>query len=226
MKTIGILGGLGPESTCEYYRIITRRYYDLYGNYTYPEIIIYSLTFSNFIHCGYEAAVDIRDAILKLHRAGADFVVAACNSIHIVYDAVAVDLPIPWISIMDVVAEEINRRKLVRVGLLGTIFTMSKGFYQKALNAHGIETITPESNEQQRINDIIYQELVRGITTAESKDYMLGIIDKLASDGAQGIILGCTELPFLIKQEDTAIPVFDSTELHACKALELAVAAV
>lgn len=225
MKTIGILGGLGPESTCEYYRIITRRYYDLYGNYSYPEIIIYSLTFSNFILCGYEAADDIRDAILKLHRAGADFVVAACNSIHIVYDAVARDLPIPWISIMDVVAEEINRRKLDRVGLLGTIFTMGKGFYQKALAAHGIETVTPESDDQLRINDIIFQELVRGITTSESKKFMLGVIDSLAGRGAQGIILGCTELQFLIKQEDTSIPVFDSAELHARKALEIAVGA-
>ncbi|MFC1694213.1 aspartate/glutamate racemase family protein [Candidatus Latescibacterota bacterium] len=222
MKTIGILGGLGPESTCEYYRYITRTYYDIYKNYEYPEIIIYSLSFRKFIDCGYEAAEDIREAIGKLHAAGADFMIAACNTIHIVYDEVSRDIPIPWISIMDVVAEKIKAVNIKRVGLLGTVFTMSRDFYQKALAGHGIETITPNNESQKKVNDIIFEELVKKITTEESKEYVLDCIDKLSRNGAEGIVLGCTELPFLINQNDTALPVFDSTVLHAQKALDYA----
>lgn len=222
MKTIGILGGLGPESTAEYYTYITRTYYKNYADYAYPEIIIYSLEFRKIIDAGYEAPGDVKKAIEKLYRAGADFVVASCNSIHIVYDEVSKDIPIPWISIMDVVAEQIKKENINKVGLLGTIFTMSKGFYHKALAGHGIETITPGNDAQRKINEIIFSELVRGVTTDESKRYMLGCIDELAQNGARGIILGCTEIPFLIKQKDTALPVFDSTTLHAQKALDLA----
>ena len=222
MKTIGILGGLGPESTCEYYRYITRTYYKIYADYAYPEIIIYSVSFSKFIELGYEAASEVKTAIEKLHRAGADFVVAACNSIHIVFDRVSKDIPIPWISIMDVVAEQIIKEHIKRVGLLGTIFTMSKGFYHKALADYGIETITPGSDAQKKVNEIIFNELVRGVIKDESKHYLLECIEGLLENGAQGIVLGCTELPFLIQQEDISLPVFDSTALHARKALNLA----
>ena len=222
MKTIGILGGLGPESTCEYYRYITRKYYETYSDYAYPEIIIYSVSFSKFIDRGYEAADDVRAAIEKLYRAGADFVVAACNSIHIVFDEVSGDIPIPWISIMDVVAGQIKKEHNKKVGLLGTIFTMSKDFYHKALNEHGIETITPDSKTQKKVNEIIFNELVRGIVREESKHFIMECINELHQNGAQGIVLGCTELPFLIRQKDTNLPVFDSTALHAQKALDLA----
>ena len=222
MKTIGILGGLGPESTCEYYRYITRTYYETYADYAYPEIIIYSVRFSKYIDLGYEAASEVKAAIEKLHRAGADFVVAACNSIHIVFDEVSEDIPIPWISIMDVVAEQITKEHIKKVGLLGTIFTMSRGFYHKALAERGIETITPGGNAQKKVNEIIFEELVRGITRDESRCFVLECIEELSQNGALGIVLGCTELPFLIKQEDTTLPVFDSTALHAQKALDLA----
>jgi len=222
MKTIGIIGGLGPESTLEYYRIITRSYYEIHGDYAYPEIIIYSLSFSRFIDRGYDAADDILGAMEKLHAAGADFVVAACNSIHIVYDELSERIPIPWISIMDVVAEEIKKRSITTVGLLGTVFTMSNGFYHEALARHGIGIITPDDAAQKTINDIIFTELVRGRTTGDSKRFVLACMDDLAMRGAGGIVLGCTELPFLIRQTDTSIPVFDSTDIHARKALALA----
>ena len=222
MKKIGIIGGLGPESTSEFYQHITRRYYEIRGDYAYPEIIIYSVSFERFIDCGYEAAVRIRDVIGKLEAAGADFVTAACNSIHIVHEAVSKNTPIPWISIMDAVAEEIQRRSITTVGLLGTVFTMSNDFYRKALARYGIETIVPDNSVQEDVNRIIFTELVRGITTAESKEFMLGCMDDLQKRGAGGIVLGCTELPFLIRQEDTAIPVFDSTLIYAYKALDYA----
>lgn len=223
MKTIGILGGLGPESTCEYYRYITRTYYDTFGNYAYPEIIIYSLEFSKFIDCGYNNAEDIRLAIEKLHNAGADFVIAACNTIHIVYDEVSKNIPIPWVSIMDVVAGHIKKTgKINKVGLLGTNLTMTDGFYHKALEKHGIETIIPEKAAD-TINDIIFNELVRGITREDSKKFVCECIESLHCEGVQGIVLGCTELPFLIKQSDSSLPIFDTTALHAQCALDLAV---
>ena len=222
MKTIGILGGLGPESTCEYYRYITRTYYKACGDYAYPEIIIYSVRFNKYIELGYEAANEVKSTIEKLHRAGADFVVAACNSIHIVYDEVSRDIPIPWISIMDVVVEQIKKEHIKKVGLLGTIFTMNKGFYHKALAEYGIETITPDVSAQKKVNDIIFNELVRGVTKKESKDIVLGCIDEMKQNGARGIVLGCTELPFIIHQDDITLPVFDSTALHARKALDIA----
>jgi len=222
MKTIGILGGLGPESTLEYYRYITRTYYEIHRDYAYPEIIIYSVSFKKYIDQGYEIAADVREAIGKLYSAGADFIVAACNSIHIVYDEVSKDIPIPWISIMDAVAEEIKKKNITKVGLLGTMCTMSKGFYHKALAENGIETLTPDWHAQKKINNITFNELVLGIVKDESKQYVLDCIEELSQKGAQGIVLGCTELPFLIQQKDITIPVFDSTVIHAGKALELA----
>ena len=221
MKTIGIIGGLGPESTCEFYRLITRYYYDRYGDYNYPEIIIYSVIFKKIIDCGYESTGEIIQAIERLHRAGADFVVAPCNSIHLVYEAVSQDIPIPWISIMDATAESVRCKNLYKVGLLGTRFTMSGNFYRDTLSRHGIETVVPDKDSQEIINDIIYNELVRNCVTEKSRRYVLHCINDLQEKGARGIVLGCTELPFLISQKDVSIPVFDTTALYAHKALDL-----
>ena len=114
MKTIGILGGLGPESTCEYYQYITRTYYKTFGDYSYPDTIIYCLNLQTIIDCGYEAAELVKKTIEKLSEAGADFVIVACNSIHIVYDDVSGNIPIPWISIMDAVAEQIQKKTITK----------------------------------------------------------------------------------------------------------------
>jgi len=222
MKKIGILGGLGPESTIAYYEYITRKYYEKYGNYRYPEIIIYSVSFEEFIDQEYEIADKVKNAIISLHQAGADFVVAACNSVHIVYDRIANELPIPWISIIDATAEEIQKEHLKKVGLLGTIFTMSKDFYKKGLLKRGIEAITPDGNDQKRINEIIYQELVVKKIKDSSRREMQEIIKKLGRKGAEGIVLACTELPFLITQNDTPLRIFNTTKIHGQRALNLA----
>ena len=226
MRTIGILGGLGPESTISYYAYITRKYHELHKDYAYPEIIIYSARFSDYIDTGYEIADNVKAAIESLHRAGADFVIAACNSVHIVYEQVASDLPIPWISIMDATAEEIIQQQMSRIGLLGTIFTMGKGFYHRALARYGIETIVPQEEQQNKVNGIIYGELVIGEVQDDSRRYVLECIAGLKESGAQGIVLGCTELPFLIQQGHTDIRVFDTTVIHAQKALDLAMEAI
>lgn len=222
MKKIGILGGLGPESTVSYYLYIIHKYYETYRNFAYPEIIIYSVNFQKFINAGYEIADEVKESINRLHSAGADFAVAACNSIHIVYDEVKNAIPIPWISIIDVTGEEIRKNRMEKVGLLGTIFTMSKGFYEKGLARMGIDTIIPEEKDRKTINSIIYNELVKKQIRDESRTSVLKIIDHLIEKGAQGIVLGCTELPFLIKQTDTAIKIFDTTSIHAQKALDIA----
>ncbi len=222
MKKIGILGGLGPESTVSYYLYIVHKYHEMYKDFAYPEIIIYSLNFQKFIDAGYEIAGEIETAIVKLHDAGADFVVAACNSIHIVYDEVKERVPIPWISIIDATGEEIKKSGMKKIGLLGTIFTMSKGFYEKGLARMGIETVLPDAEDMKTVNGIIYKELVKNEVRDESRAKALGIIDRLINKGAEGIVLGCTELPFLIKQSDTTVKVFDTTAIHAQKTLDIA----
>ena len=221
-KRIGILGGLGPESTAAYYNYITRRYYDAHRDYYYPEIIIYSLCFQDYIGAHYQHAGEIKEAIGRLAAAGADFVVAACNSIHVVYDEVCRDLPIPWVSIMDAAAEQIKRDGRTKVALLGTVYTMDGDFYPRAFARHGLETVTPHAAAKERINRIIYDELVKAEVTDASRDYVVGVIDDLALQGAQGVVLGCTELPFLIQQPHTDVPVYDTTAIHAQKALDLA----
>ena len=222
MKTIGILGGLGPESTAAYYETITRAYHELRGDYGYPPIIVYSLSFQPYIDAGYDLPAETLDAIERLAAAGADFVVAACNSVHIVYDEVAPEVSVPWVSIMDATAEEIIEAGMRKVGLLGTRFTMTKGFFGRALAERGIETIAPEGGDAETVDRIIYDELVLNVVEAKSREAVLEVMGRLASRGAEGIVLGCTELPFLIRQSDTDVPVFDTTAIHCHKALGVA----
>ena len=223
MKTIGILGGLGPESTVSYYTYITRAYYALRKDYAYPDILISSLSFQRVIDADYETPEIVREAICGLANAGADFVVAACNSIHTVYDEVSRDIPIPWISIMDATAERILAASITRVGLMGTRVTMQKGFYQNALARRGIETITPPAEAQEKINRIIFDELVIARVASDSKRFLANCVSDLTENGAEGVVLGCTELPFSIKQETTPVPLFDTAAIHSQKAFELAV---
>lgn len=222
MKTIGIIGGLGPESTAAYYTHITRKYYEIYGDYAYPEIIIHSFNFKEFIDASYYLPAKIRKTIEGLQKAGADFIIASCNSVHLVYEEVSQDISIPWLSIMDAAGEKIKEQGLNKVAILGTIFTMENDFYFKAFSRFGIETIVPNPSDMTTIDDIIYKELVKAEVKENSRMAVLNIIDELKQNGAQGVVLGCTELPFLIRQEDTMLPVFDTTELHSTKALEIA----
>ena len=222
MKTIGILGGLGPESTMAYYAYITRKYHELRDDYAYPEILIHSFNFQDFIKAGYELPERIKAAIEGLHRAGADFVVASCNSLHIIYEQVARDIPIPWLSIMDATAERIKQTGLRKVALLGTVFTTENDFYHNVLAKYDIEVVTPPKEACRKINRIIYSELVKGEVKDNSRRTVLEIIEELGQQKVKGIVLGCTELPFLIEQKDTSLKLFDATTIHAHKALEMA----
>lgn len=223
MQTIGIIGGLGPESTIAYYRYITTRFRERFGHYAYPEILIHSLSFQAVVAAEYDVPDMIREAVLRLESAGADFVIAACNSIHRVYDAVSPGLPIPWISIVDPTLAEIRAQGLACVALLGTKFTMQLGFYDRILARNGVKAMMPSPAEQEDLNRIIYDELVYNIVREDSRHATLALINALRARGAAGVILACTELPFLITQAHTDLPVFDTATLHAEYALRLAV---
>jgi aspartate racemase len=226
-KKIGILGGLSPESTSIYYDHIIREYAKLYSDYNYPEIIIYSVNFREFIDWQNKERWDLAankmiEVFNILQKAGADFGLIATNTMHIVLDKVQSEISIPILSIIESTAEVINQEKIKTVGLLGTIFTMSRDFYKKGLEKKGIATLVPENKEQELINKIIFQELTKGIITPQSKAEYIKIINKLKTRGAEGIILGCTEIPLLVSGEDCTIRLYDTTRIHAEKALNFA----
>jgi aspartate racemase len=226
-KKIGILGGMSPESTIEYYQYITHRYTERFGDYGYPEIIIYSMSFQPYVDWPTNGEWDkvadgLGTAARKLQDAGADFIVIATNTMHMVVDEIRTHVDIPILSLLDVVADAIQAQGLDTIGLLGTAFTMRNTFYHRTLEPRGIQVITPDAADQAAINRVIYQELVAGKILPESRDGYLEIIDRLAAQGAQGMILGCTEIPLLVKQKDTPLPLFDTTILHAEAALAYA----
>lgn len=227
MKKIGILGGMSPESTTLYYEHITRTYTARFGDYGYPEILIYSVNFQKYVdwqHNGQwqEAARDMADVLKRLHGAGADFGLIATNTMHIVFEEVQRAVHMPLISIVQATAESIVAAGLRSVGLLGTIFTMRERFFREGLERCGITALVPEPASQQRMNDVIYQELCRGEIRTESRRIFLDIIERLRAQGAQGIVLGCTEIPLLVEPQHCDLPLFNTSLLHAAKALDFA----
>ena len=227
-KRIGILGGISPESTVEYYRYITRNYTQRFGDYGYPEIIIYSVSFQPYVDWPNQERWDrvaqgLSQAAQSLQAAGADFILIAANTMHLVLDQVQASVHVPILSLLDVVAEAILARKIQTVGLLGTRFTMDKPLYRDSLARRGITVLVPEADDREVVNRVIYDELVAGKIRAESRAAYVEIIGKLARRGAQGIILGCTEIPLLVSEADAGLPLFDTTVLHAEAALNYAV---
>ncbi len=226
-KCIGIVGGLGPEATILYYQTIIKKYYEKYGDYNYPEMIINSRSFDEYINWGSHKDIksmeeDLVASVNSLAEAGADFAIISANTPHQVYDPVAKRVKIPMLSIVDTVCTHAQRLKIKRIGLLGTIITMTQDFYPSVLSKAGLETLVPSTEDQEIVHDIIMNELARGIIYPESKNKYIEIIDKLSESGAQGVILGCTEIPLMIKPEDVDIHVLDSTLLHAVAALNYA----
>jgi aspartate racemase len=228
-KRIGILGGMSPESTTEYYEYLTRTYTQRFGDYGYPEIIIYSVSFQPYVDWPNQERWDLvahglTEAAHRLEAAGADFILIATNTMHIVFDEVQAQVNVPMLSLLDAVGTAILARGLETVGLLGTRFTMEKTFYQDALAQKGIRVIVPDAQDRQIVNDVIYNELIAGKIRDESRDQYVQIIDRLARRGAEGVILGCTEIPLLVSEEDAGRPLFDTTTIHAEAALNYALA--
>jgi len=224
-KKIGILGGLSPESTVEYYLYLTHTYTERYGNYAYPEIIIYSVSFQDYVDWPASGRWDLVGQGLgtsaqKLEAAGADFIIIATNTMHLVIDQVRAAVHIPVLSLLDVVADAVLAAGLHTVGLLGTISTMEKGFYQAALASRGLSVLTPDPDDRRYVSDVIYNELVAGKFRPAARARYVEIIRRLAGQGAQGVILGCTEIPLLVTQADAGLPLFDTTRIHAEAALK------
>jgi len=228
-KRIGILGGMSPESTSEYYEYITRTYTERFGDYGYPEIIIYSVSFQPYVDWPNDGRWDLvaqglSEAAHRLEAAGADFIIIATNTMHLVFDQVEASVNVPMLSLLDAVGEAILTRGMSTVGLLGTKFTMEKTFYQDALARKGITVLTPDAGDREYVNGVIYDELVAGQIRAESRAGFVTIIEKLAARGAEGVILGCTEIPLLVGEADAGIPLFDTTTIHAEATLNYALA--
>ncbi|MEM3648184.1 MAG: aspartate/glutamate racemase family protein [Thermoproteota archaeon] len=221
MKTIGLIGGMSWESSLEYYRIINEHVKERLGGLHSAECILYSVDFEKvekLQHAGEwgQLAALMTSIALRLQDAGADGIIICSNTMHKVAEKVQESLRIPLIHIVDATAVEIRRRGLKKVVLLGTRFTMEDEFYKGRLKEkHGIDTIIPGEADRGRIHRIIYGELCKGVVKQSSKRETVRIIRKLAARGPEGIILGCTEIPLLVKQEDAAIPLFNTTEIHA-----------
>ncbi len=227
MKTIGLIGGLTWLSTLDYYRLLNEMVNQRLGGVEAGQIIVYSVNFGEIkvlTEAGQwdEIARQISGVAKKLEQAGADCILIGANTMHKIADEVQAAVTIPVIHIAEEVAASIQEKGLSRVALLGTKYTMQLDFYKNKLAAKGISTIIPNEAEIEIINTAIYTEMGKGIFTPVTKAKFLGIIQRLISEGAEGIILGCTEIPILIKQEDCTVPVFDTTRIHSQAAVRFA----
>ena len=221
MKTIGLIGGMSWESSLEYYRLINEGAKARLGGLHSAKSVMVSVDFAEIEalqHTGHwaEAAKILIEAARGLERAGADCVLICTNTMHKVADDVQASVTVPLIHIADATAEQVKAAGLTRIGLLGTRFTMEEEFYVgRLVHKYGLDVIVPEPIERDDVHRVIYDELCLGITRAESKARYVEIIAQLIARGAQGIILGCTEIGLLVQQADSRVPLFDTTKLHA-----------
>jgi len=228
MKTIGLIGGMSWESSLEYYRIINETVKEKLGGFHSAKCLMYSVDFEEVEKLQRngkwdEATALMIDAAQRVKKGGADFVVICTNTMHKMAEEVQNSINIPLLHLADVTAERIKAQGLKKVGLLGTKFTMEEDFYKgRLIKKHGLEVMIPDDEEREAIHNILYNELCMGEIKKISKDKFKKIIDNLVLKGAEGIILGCTEIPLLIDKEDYEIPLFDTTRIHAEEAVEYA----
>lgn len=226
MKTIGLIGGMSWESSLEYYRIINELVKNKLGEPHSAKSIMYSVDFAEFENLQHQDHWNLLSNKMikiakKLEKAGADLVLICTNTMHKLAPEVQDNINIPLIHIADAAADEIKKQNIKKVGLLGTNFTMEQDFYKGRLkDKHGIDVVIPNKEERKRIHNVIYKELISGIIKDESREEFKKIIENLKKRGAKGVVLGCTEIPLLIKDKDVDIPVFNTTRLHAKKAVE------
>lgn len=220
MKTLGMIGGMSWESTLPYYRIVNETVRDTLGGLHSAKLVLYSVDFHDIErlqHAGdWDAAGDaMANAARSLQAAGADLLVLCTNTMHKVADAIEGATPLPLLHIADATADAIRAAGLARVGLLGTRFTMEQDFYPSRLRTHGIATLIPDPDERADVHRIIYDELCLGQVRAASRERFRAIMQRLVDRGADGIILGCTEIMLLVQPGDARVPTFDTTTLHA-----------
>jgi len=227
MKTIGLIGGTGWISTAEYYRIINETINKKRGGLTFAKCLLYSLNYGEIDELNKRNDMKgvyslILDASKRIAGAGADCIVLCANTLHLFADKLEKEISLPIIHIASAVAKQIKNKKIAAVGLLGTKPTMEQDFYKTRLKQENIEAIVPGKEEREFIHHTIMNELLKGIFAKKTKVHFLEIIKDLESRGAEGIILGCTEIPLLIDQQDTQLPLFNTTTIHALAAVDFA----
>ena len=223
MKIIGLIGGMSWESTVTYYQIINEVIKDRLEELHSAKCILYSVDFEEIEECQKNGDWDrsaeiLGDVALSLEKAGADFIVICTNTMHKVVSEIKKYTKLPILHIAEMTAIELKKTGIKKIGLLGTKYTMQQDFYKQILIDNGIEVVIPNSKDIEIVNSVIFNELCLGKIKKESKDKYLRIIENLSKDGVEGIILGCTEIGLLVKQEDTDIPLFDTTNIHATSA--------
>jgi len=228
MKTIGLIGGMSWESSLEYYRIINETTKARLGGLHSAKCILYSMDFTEIESLQQQgrwddAAAQMIGAGRSLEKAGADFLVICTNTMHKLADAIQSNVNIPLLHIADATAKSVKAANLHTLGLLGTRYTMEQDFYTRRLTKeHGLQILIPDAPEREIVNRIIYDELCLGIVKPESREYYRNIIKALAQRGAEGVILGCTEIELLVRTEDSCVPLFPTASLHAVAAVDLA----
>ena len=227
MKTIGLIGGMSWESTVTYYQNINETIHEQLGGLHSAKILLYSVDFHEVEALMSKNEWDksaelLTAAAVNLEKAGADFILICTNTLHKVAPQVQAKLSVPLIHIAEATAEVLKENGISKAALLGTKHTMKQDFYKEKLTTAGIDVLVPDDNDVELLNRIIFDELCLGIVSDKSKKELLRIIAQMADSGAQGVILGCTEIGLIISQEDTPIPVFDTTLIHSRKAAMLA----
>ncbi|WP_144611202.1 aspartate/glutamate racemase family protein [Bacillus cereus] len=227
MKTIGLIGGMSWESTTEYYRIINEEIKERLGGLHSAKCMINSVDFEEIERFQSNGDWDgagelLGNAAYSLQKGGADFIIICTNTMHKVIEKIKENIHIPVLHIADATAKEIKRKDIQKVGLLGTKYTMEQDFYKLRIEENHIKVMVPSKKDRDKVNEVIYTELCLGKITSPSREYYKRVIEELVQEGAQGIILGCTEIGLLIKQEDVSVPIFDTTHIHAVEAVNFA----
>ena len=227
MNTIGLIGGMSWESTVTYYQLLNEGVKDALGGLHSAKVLLYSVDFfeiESLMSSGeWDKAADLLSGVAaRLEAAGADFILICTNTLHKVAPQVQSRIGVPLVHIAEAAAERLQEQKITRVGLLGTKYTMTQEFYRDKLTERGIEVLIPEGDDVDLVNRVIFDELCLGVVKEDSRAEYLRVIAALQQRGAQGILLGCTELGLIVDQKDVSLPLFDTMEIHAKKALKLA----
>jgi len=230
MKTLGLIGGMSWESSAQYYRLINEAVRHRLGGAHSAQLLLWSVDFAGIKQLQHDGRWDVLgdhmlDAARRLQAGGAELLVICTNTMHTLAARIEAQCPLPLLHIADPTAAAIRQAGLRRVGLLGTAFTMEQAFYRDRLqDRFGLQVLVPEANDRRIVHDIIYQELIAGVVSAHSRQVYAGVIARLVARGAEAIILGCTEIMLLVRAEDSPVPLFDTTTLHARAAVDAALA--
>jgi len=230
MKTLGLIGGMSWESSAQYYRLINEAVRHRLGGAHSAQLLLWSVDFAGIKQLQHDGRWDVLgdhmlDAARRLQAGGAELLVICTNTMHTLAARIEAQCPLPLLHIADPTAAAIRQAGLRRVGLLGTAFTMEQAFYRDRLqDRFGLQVLVPEADDRRIVHDIIYQELIAGVVSAHSRQVYAGVIARLVARGAEAIILGCTEIKLLVRAEDSPVPLFDTTTLHARAAVDAALA--